>query len=40
LSGAILVADDDPASADLVFYFLRSQGLGFCASGTWRARSR
>jgi DNA-binding response OmpR family regulator len=27
LSGAILVADDDPASADLVFYFLRSQGF-------------
>ncbi len=27
MSGAILVADDDPASADLVFYFLRSQGF-------------
>jgi CheY-like chemotaxis protein len=26
MSGAILVADDDPASAELVFYFLKSRG--------------
>ena len=27
MRGSILVADDDPASADLVLYFLQSQGF-------------